>query len=121
MQWNRLPKELVDAPSLEAFKARLDVALGSLVCWLAALHIAGGLKLEEQCGPFQPRPFYDAILWYLTCSDSAGQCVRGVLCFIQRVVWCMNRSRTSCSLKWYSVWKLLLFRFGSRERFPLPL
>ena len=33
--WNRLPKEVVDAPSLEAFKARLDVALGSLVCWLA--------------------------------------------------------------------------------------
>ena len=39
---NRLPKEAVDAPSLEAFKARLDVALGSLGCWLAALHIAGG-------------------------------------------------------------------------------
>jgi len=32
----------VDAPSLEAFKARLDAALGSLVCWLATLHIAGG-------------------------------------------------------------------------------
>ena len=40
--WNRLPKEVVDAPSLEAFKARLDVALGSLVCWLATLHVAGG-------------------------------------------------------------------------------
>ena len=39
--WNRLPKEAVDAPSLEAFKARLDVALGSLGCWLATLHIAG--------------------------------------------------------------------------------
>jgi len=26
-----LPKEAVDAPSLKAFKARLDVALGSLV------------------------------------------------------------------------------------------
>jgi len=37
-----LPKEAVDAPSLEAFKARLDVALGSLVCWLATLHMAGG-------------------------------------------------------------------------------
>ena len=40
--WNRLPKESVDAPSLEAFKARLDVALGSLVWWLVTLHIAGG-------------------------------------------------------------------------------
>ena len=35
--WNRL-----DAPSLEAFKARLDVALGSLVWWLATLHVTGG-------------------------------------------------------------------------------
>ena len=37
-----MPKEAVDAPPLQAFKARLDVALGSLVCWLVALHIAGG-------------------------------------------------------------------------------
>ncbi|KGL88441.1 hypothetical protein N301_14644, partial [Charadrius vociferus] len=29
--WNRLPREVVEAPSLEAFKARLDVALGNLV------------------------------------------------------------------------------------------
>ena len=29
--WNRLPKEVVDALSLEALKARLDVALGRLV------------------------------------------------------------------------------------------
>ena len=28
---NRLPREVVDAPSLEVFKARLDGALGSLV------------------------------------------------------------------------------------------
>ena len=31
MHWNRLLREVVDAPSLEALKARLDVALGSLV------------------------------------------------------------------------------------------
>ena len=42
MLWNRLPKEVVDAPSLKAFKARLDVALGSLVWWLVTLHTAGG-------------------------------------------------------------------------------
>ncbi|KGL91892.1 hypothetical protein N301_01113, partial [Charadrius vociferus] len=29
--WNRLPREVVDAPSLEVFKARLDVALGNLI------------------------------------------------------------------------------------------
>jgi len=40
--FSELPKEAVDAPSLEALKARLDVALGSLVCWLVTLHIAGG-------------------------------------------------------------------------------
>jgi len=61
--WNSLPKNVVDAPSLEAFKARLDVALGSLVCWLVTLHMAGGLKLDDHCGPFQPRPFYDSVLW----------------------------------------------------------
>ena len=63
--WNRLHKEVVDAPSLEAFKARLDVTLGSLVRWLATLHIAGGLKLGDHCGPFQPRAFYDSLIMIL--------------------------------------------------------
>jgi len=62
--WNRLPKEVVDAPSLQAFKARLDVALGSLVWWLVTLQIAGGLKPDDHCGPFQPRPFYDSVKCY---------------------------------------------------------
>ena len=56
-----MPKEVVDAPSLEASKARLDVALGSLIWRLASLHIAGELKLDDHCGPFQPRPFYDSM------------------------------------------------------------
>ena len=60
--WNRLPREAVDAPSLEAFKARLDVALGSLIWWLATLHIAEGLKPDDHCGPFQPRPFHDPMI-----------------------------------------------------------
>ena len=29
--WNRLPREAVDAPSLEVFKTRLDGALGNLL------------------------------------------------------------------------------------------
>ncbi|KGL98669.1 hypothetical protein N301_02553, partial [Charadrius vociferus] len=29
--WHRLPREVVEAPSLEVFKARLDVARGNLV------------------------------------------------------------------------------------------
>jgi len=59
--WNRLPKEAVDALLLEACKTRLDVALGSLVWWLVTLPIAGGLKLDDHCGPFQPRPFCDSV------------------------------------------------------------
>ena len=44
MHWNRLPREVVDAPSLQTFKARLDVALVSLVWWLTTLPVAEGLK-----------------------------------------------------------------------------
>ena len=29
--WNRVPREAVDAPSLEVFKAKLDGAFGNLV------------------------------------------------------------------------------------------
>ena len=67
--WNRLPREVVDAPSLEAFRARLDVALGSLVWWLATLPMVGGLKLDDHCGPFQPRPFYDSMKTLSRNSD----------------------------------------------------
>ena len=42
-------------------KSRLDVALGSLLWWLATLHIAGGLKWDDRCGPFQPRPFCESM------------------------------------------------------------
>jgi len=37
-------------------------SLGSLVWWLVTLHIAGELELNDHCGPFQPRPFYDSML-----------------------------------------------------------
>ena len=67
--WNRLAKEVVNVPSLEAFKARLDVALGSLVWWLATLHIAGGLTLHDHRGPFQSRPFYDSTI-SLRCESN---------------------------------------------------
>ena len=29
---------------------------------LVTLHTAGGLKLDDHCGPFQPRPFYDSMI-----------------------------------------------------------
>ena len=42
--WNGLPSEAVDAPSLEALKARLDGAVSNLVYWEVSLPIAGGWK-----------------------------------------------------------------------------
>ena len=30
--------------------------------WSWWLHIAGGLKLDDHCGPFQPRPFYESMI-----------------------------------------------------------
>jgi len=29
---------------------------------METLHIAGGLKLDDHYGPFQPRPFYDFMI-----------------------------------------------------------
>ena len=42
-----LPREVVDSPSLEEFKARLDVALGSLVRWLVTLPVVKELNLDD--------------------------------------------------------------------------
>ena len=47
----QLPREVVDALSLEVFKARLDGALGNLgwyYMWrLVALPVAGGLEIHD--------------------------------------------------------------------------
>ena len=56
--WNRLPRETVDAPSLEAFKARLDGALSNLVYGEVFLPIAGRLELNDLKGSFQLKPFH---------------------------------------------------------------
>lgn len=39
--WNRMPRKVVDAPSLEGLKASLDVVLGNLVRWEISLPVAG--------------------------------------------------------------------------------
>ncbi|KAK4832947.1 hypothetical protein QYF61_026603 [Mycteria americana] len=45
--WNRLPREVVDVPSLEAFNARLDEAVSDLVWWKVSRPMAGGLELDD--------------------------------------------------------------------------
>jgi len=43
--WHKLPREAVDTPSLEALKARLDLALGSLSWWVISCPWQGLGKL----------------------------------------------------------------------------
>jgi len=55
-------------PIPEGIQARLDVALGSLVCWLATLHIGGGLNELSIVVVFNPGHsmnlrFYDNFLY----------------------------------------------------------
>lgn len=40
--WHRLPREDVNALSLEAFKVWLDMAVGSVIWWVATLPLVGG-------------------------------------------------------------------------------
>lgn len=62
--WNRLPREVVNVPSLEMWKVKLDRALINLVFWQVPLSTAKGLKIDHLYGPFQSKLFYDnIILW----------------------------------------------------------
>jgi len=45
--WNKLPREVVDAPSPEVFKTRLDGALGNLIWRLVALPMAGVWEVDD--------------------------------------------------------------------------
>ena len=45
--WNRLPREVVDAPCLEVFKAGLDETLSNLVSWKVSLPMAGRVELDD--------------------------------------------------------------------------
>jgi len=58
--WHRLPREVVDAPSLETFKARFDKALSNLMQLKMSLLTAGWVDWMAFKGPFQPKPFCDS-------------------------------------------------------------
>ena len=45
--WHRLPSEVVDAPSLESFQARLDGAVSYLVQREVSLPVAERLELDD--------------------------------------------------------------------------
>jgi len=45
--WSRFPRDIVDAPSLEVFKARLNWTLSNQVWWKIFLPMAGGLELDD--------------------------------------------------------------------------
>ena len=95
--WNRLSREAVDAPSLEAFKARLDVALGSLVWWFVSLPMAWALKLDDLWGSFQPRLFYDSMIlsWARSSAALLNCCTALVL-----TEWsCVHNPSFSCCLQ----------------------
>ena len=49
---HRLRNGAVDAPSMDAFKTRLDGALSNLVWWEVSLAIPGGLELDDLKGDF---------------------------------------------------------------------
>jgi len=46
MYWHGLPREIVDALSLETFKVKLDGVLGSLSWCVATLLVSEELKLD---------------------------------------------------------------------------
>ena len=61
--WHSLPREVVGAPSLEVFEARLDGAMGSLIWWLTALLMAEELEPVQMwdlnSAPLQPHGLSD--------------------------------------------------------------
>jgi len=44
---DRLPREVVDTSSQEAFKARLGGAMSSLIWWMATLSVTEELELDD--------------------------------------------------------------------------
>ena len=60
--WNRLPSKAVNAPSLEAFKARLNGGCQHPGLEGGVPACSGvGLELGDLKDPFQPKPFYDSM------------------------------------------------------------
>jgi len=59
--WNRLPRAVVAASSLEVFKARLDGALNNLIQWKVSVSMAGTVGSGR---PFRFFPIQTIVLFY---------------------------------------------------------
>jgi len=58
-----LPRGVVDTPSLEAFKARLDGALSNLkVSREVSLPVTGRLELDDLNDPLRPKSLYNSMI-----------------------------------------------------------
>ena len=69
--WNVLPREVLDTPSLETFKVRLERILSNLIELLVSLLIAGKSDQMAFKSPFQYKPLYDSMILRKCCK--AGQ------------------------------------------------
>lgn len=61
-QWNRLTRGVVDAPSLETPKVKLDGALSNLISLKISLLTAGMLDKVTFKVLFQPKLFYKSMI-----------------------------------------------------------
>ena len=50
--WNRLPREVIESPSLKEFKKRVDVAFWNMVCRHGV--VGRIIRLNDLRGLFQP-------------------------------------------------------------------
>ena len=69
--WHRLLREVVEAPSLETFKIRLDGARSNLAQLKSSLLTAGGLGQMTSKGPFQPKAFCESVILYFSGTGFA--------------------------------------------------